>query len=61
MQYCAAPTPEFDPLLDRLYAAADDGDSDHVKDLLQQLVPEYQPAEHTETPISASAPYPDDF
>ena len=58
---CAAPTGEFDPLLDQLYAAADDGDSAHVKDLLQRLVPEYQPSERAETPVSASAPYPDDF
>ena len=58
---CAAPTPEFDSLLGQLYAAADDGDSGLAKDLLQRLVPEYQPAERAETPISASAPYPDDF
>jgi FlaA1/EpsC-like NDP-sugar epimerase len=58
---CAAPTAEFGSLLDQLYAAADDGDGGHVKELLRRLVPEYQPSEHTETPVSASAPYPDDF
>jgi FlaA1/EpsC-like NDP-sugar epimerase len=58
---CAAPAPDFDSLLDKLYGAAGDGDSGQVKDLLRRLVPEYQPSDHAETPVSASAPYPDDF
>ncbi len=58
---CTPPVPDFDPLLDQLYAAADDGDADYVKRLFQRLLPEYQPCERAETPVSAKAPYPDDF
>jgi FlaA1/EpsC-like NDP-sugar epimerase len=58
---CTPPVPDFDPLLDQLYAAAADGDADYVKRLFRRLLPEYQPSECSETPVSAKAPYPDDF
>ena len=58
---CTEPVPDFDPLLDQLYAAAEDGSTDYVKELLVRLVPEYQPSGLVETPVSASAPYPDGF
>lgn len=57
----AEPSPNFAPLLDSLYAAADDGDSAHVKELLRRLVPEYEPSDRPETPVSVGAPYPDGF
>jgi FlaA1/EpsC-like NDP-sugar epimerase len=57
----AEPAPNFDMLLKSLYAAADDGDSAAVRQLLGELVPEYQPALRPETPVSAGVPYPDGF
>jgi FlaA1/EpsC-like NDP-sugar epimerase len=58
---CTKPSVDFGPLLDQLYAAAGDGDSAYVKKLLRRLVPEYQPSDRLETPVSVGAPYPDDF
>ena len=58
---CTEPSADFGPLLDRLYAAADDGDSAQAKELLRLLVPEYEPSERLETPVSVGAPYPDGF
>ena len=58
---CTEPPADFGPLLDRLYAAADDGDAAQAKELLRQLVPEYEPSERLETPVSVGAPYPDGF
>jgi FlaA1/EpsC-like NDP-sugar epimerase len=52
---------DFEILLKSLYAAADDGDSVQAKQLLRQLVPEYEPSERLETPVSMGAPYPDGF
>ncbi|HEX6445322.1 MAG TPA: polysaccharide biosynthesis protein [Streptosporangiales bacterium] len=47
--------------LEELYAAADDGDTPRVKELLRAVLPDYRPAERAETPVSAGAPYPDGF
>ncbi len=58
---CTEPPADFAALLDRLYAAADDGDSAQAKELLRLLVPEYEPSERLETPVSVGAPYPDGF
>jgi FlaA1/EpsC-like NDP-sugar epimerase len=58
---CTEPAENFGPLLDRLYAAADDGDGVLAKELLRQLVPEYAPSDRLETPVSVGAPYPDGF
>ena len=58
---CTEPSADFGPLLDRLYTAADDGDSAQAKELLRLLVPEYEPSERLETPVSVGAPYPDGF
>ena len=58
---CIEPPGDFAALLDRLYAAADDGDSAQAKELLRVLVPEYEPSERLETPVSVGAPYPDGF
>jgi FlaA1/EpsC-like NDP-sugar epimerase len=58
---CTEPTDDFDWLLDDLYTAADEGDAARVKDLLQRLVPEYEPSDRKETAVSAGAPYPDGF
>lgn len=58
---CTPPPPDFDSLLDQLYAAADDGEAACTKELLQRLVPEYRPTDRRETPVSAGAPYPDGF
>lgn len=58
---CTPPSPNFDSLLEQLYAAADDGDGAGVKGLLQRLVPEYIPSDRAETPGSANVPYPDGF
>ena len=58
---CTEPPADFAALLDRLYAAADDGDSAQAKELLRVLVPEYEPSERLETPVSVGAPYPDGF
>ena len=58
---CTEPSADFAALLDRLYAAADDGDSAQAKELLRVLVPEYEPSERLETPVSVGAPYPDGF
>jgi FlaA1/EpsC-like NDP-sugar epimerase len=55
------PPPDFARLLERLYAAAHDGDSVLVKELFQRLVPEYSPTDRKETLVSAGAPYPDGF
>jgi FlaA1/EpsC-like NDP-sugar epimerase len=55
------PPADFGPLLDRLYAAADDGDAAAAKELLRRLVPEYEPSDRLETPVSVGAPYPDGF
>jgi FlaA1/EpsC-like NDP-sugar epimerase len=55
------PPPDFALLLERLYAAAHDGDSVLVKELFQRLVPEYRPSDRKETLVSAGAPYPDGF
>lgn len=52
---------DFEILLKSLYAAADDGDSVQARQLLRQLVPEYEPSERLETPVSMGAPYPDGF
>jgi FlaA1/EpsC-like NDP-sugar epimerase len=57
----AGPSADFAPLLDSLYQAADDGDSDRVKQLLRLLVPQYEPSVRLETPVSVGAPYPDGF
>jgi FlaA1/EpsC-like NDP-sugar epimerase len=57
----AEPPAEFGPLLASLYEAADDGDSALVKDLLQQIVPEYEPSQIPQTSVSVGALYPDDF
>lgn len=57
----AEPVENFDALLKSLYAAADDGDSAAARQLLGELVPEYQPALRPETPVSAGVPYPDGF
>jgi FlaA1/EpsC-like NDP-sugar epimerase len=51
----------FGTLLERAYAAADEGDSARVRRLLHELVPEYTPSVLPETPVSAGAPYPDDY
>ncbi len=48
-------------LLERLYAAADDGDAALTKELFRRLVPEYVPSDRPETLASAGAPYPDGF
>jgi FlaA1/EpsC-like NDP-sugar epimerase len=58
---CTEPPADFGPLLDRLYAAADDGDAAAAKELLRRLVPEYEPSDRLETPVSVGAPYPDGF
>lgn len=58
---CTPPPPDFDSLLDQLYAAADDGQDTCTKDLLRRLVPEYRPSDRQETAVSAGAPYPDGF
>jgi hypothetical protein len=55
------PPPDFPTLLERLYAASHDGDSTLVKQLFQQLVPEYVPSDRQETLVSTGAPYPDGF
>jgi FlaA1/EpsC-like NDP-sugar epimerase len=55
------PPPDFPVLLEQLYAAARDGESTLVKDVFQQLVPEYVPSHRQETLVSAGAPYPDGF
>ena len=55
------PPPDFPVLLEQLYAAARDGESSLVKELFQQLVPEYAPSQRRETLVSAGAPYPDGF
>jgi FlaA1/EpsC-like NDP-sugar epimerase len=55
------PSADFGPLLDCLYAAADDGDAAAAKELLRRLVPEYEPSDRLETPVSVGAPYPDGF
>ena len=55
------PPPDFPALLERLYAASHDGESTLVKELFQQLVPEYVPSRRQETLVSAGAPYPDGF
>ena len=55
------PPPDFPVLLERLYAAALDGDSALVKALFRQLMPEYVPSDRKETLVSAGAPYPDGF
>jgi FlaA1/EpsC-like NDP-sugar epimerase len=57
----AEPPAEFGSLLSSLYEAADDGAPDRVKELLRKLVPEYEPSEFLQTPVSVGAPYPDDF
>lgn len=53
--------PDLPWQLEELYAAADDGDSARVKELLRGVLPDYRPAERAETPVSAGAPYPDGF
>jgi FlaA1/EpsC-like NDP-sugar epimerase len=58
---CPEPPDDFPALLASLYAAADDGDAVQTKQLLRRLVPEYQPADCAETPVSVGAPYPDGF
>ena len=58
---CPEPPDDLAPLLTSLYAAADDGDAVLTKQLLRKLVPEYEPADCVETPISVGAPYPDGF
>ena len=55
------PPEDFPLFLERLYAAAHDGDSVLVKELFQQLVPEYVPSVRKETLVSTGAPYPDGF
>ena len=55
------PPEDFPLLLERLYAAAHDGDSVLVKELFQRLVPEYVPSDRKETLVSVGAPYPDGF
>lgn len=55
------PAENFDSLLKSLYAAAGDGDAEEARNLLRELVPEYQPALRPETPVSVGAPYPDGF
>jgi FlaA1/EpsC-like NDP-sugar epimerase len=62
----AQPPAGFGSLLASLYEAADEGDAAQVKDLLKQLVPEYQPPEYQpsdsyQTPVGVGALYPDDF
>lgn len=48
-------------LLEELYAAAEEGAPERVKDLLRTLIPEYSPLVRDETPLSVGAPYPDGF
>lgn len=58
---CTEPSADFAWLLDDLYTAADDGDTVRVKELLRRLLPEYEPSERLETPVSVGTPYPDGF
>jgi FlaA1/EpsC-like NDP-sugar epimerase len=51
----------FADSLGRLYAAAEDGDDDLVRTLLDDLVPEYHPVEGLATAMAAASPYPDEF
>jgi FlaA1/EpsC-like NDP-sugar epimerase len=55
------PGENFDALLKSLYVAADDGAAAVTRQLLRELVPEYEPALRPETPVSVGAPYPDGF
>jgi FlaA1/EpsC-like NDP-sugar epimerase len=55
------PSADFAWLLTDLYAAADDGDTVRVKELLRRLLPEYEPSDRPETPVSVGSPYPDGF
>jgi FlaA1/EpsC-like NDP-sugar epimerase len=49
----------FTGSLDKLYAAAADGDDDLIRTLLGELMPEYRPAQGMAT--AAASPYPDEF
>ena len=50
---------DFTGALDKLYAAAADGDDELVRTLLRDLVQEYRPAEDLATAVAS--PYPDEF
>jgi FlaA1/EpsC-like NDP-sugar epimerase len=58
---CTMPPADFAPLLESLYAAADDGDAVLTRQLLRKLIPEYEPTLCQETAVSVGAPYPDGF
>jgi FlaA1/EpsC-like NDP-sugar epimerase len=58
---CTEPPPDFTVLLERLYAAADDGDAALTRELFQRLVPGYVPSDRPETLAGVGAPYPDGF
>jgi FlaA1/EpsC-like NDP-sugar epimerase len=47
--------------LDRLYAAAEDGNDELVRTLLDDLVQEYHPAQDLATALAMASPYPDEF
>lgn len=58
---CPEPAGDFALLLESLYAAAGEGDEPLARQLLRQLVPEYEPSDRLEAPVSVGAPYPDGF
>jgi FlaA1/EpsC-like NDP-sugar epimerase len=51
----------FTDSLDRLYAAAEDGDDELVRSLLGGLVQEYHPVGGLATAMAMASPYPDEF
>jgi FlaA1/EpsC-like NDP-sugar epimerase len=52
---------DLGPRLDRLYAAASDGDDDQVRRMLRDLMPDYAPAPGDPAALAPAAPYPDEF
>ena len=58
---CPEPAGDFAPLLQSLYTVAGEGDGSLARQLLRQLVPEYEPSDRLEAPVGVGAPYPDDF
>jgi FlaA1/EpsC-like NDP-sugar epimerase len=52
---------DLSAMLDQLYAAAANNDSETTLNLLRRMLPEYQPVHHPQTPASVGAPYPDGF
>jgi FlaA1/EpsC-like NDP-sugar epimerase len=53
--------PQLPIMLDELYLAAAANDVDRTLSLMRQMLPEYQPAWHQQTPASVGAPYADGF